>query len=206
MLQALDLSCVRGERTLFTDLSFALERGQSLRVGGANGSGKTSLLRILCGLMLPEHGEVRWQGESIRRLHEEYWKEVVYVGHLNGVKDDLTAEENVAIGAHLAGYRVRSADAFEALDALGIAHCAPLAARVLSQGQRRRVALARLFVCRAAPVWILDEPFTALDAAATASVQKVIEEHIAAGGLVIFTTHQEVPMAAAVAQRIELGG
>jgi heme exporter protein A len=190
LLQAIDLSCVRGERTLFTDLTFTLERGGSLRVAGANGSGKTSLLRILCGLMLPEHGEVRWQGESIRRLREEYWRDVVYVGHQNGVKDDLTAEENVAIGAQLAGYRVRSGDAFDALDALGIAYCAPLSARVLSQGQRRRVALARLFMCGAAAVWILDEPFTALDAAAIASVQTVIAGHIAS----------------AVAQRIELGG
>ncbi|MGZ5153162.1 MAG: cytochrome c biogenesis heme-transporting ATPase CcmA [Burkholderiales bacterium] len=202
MLQAIDLTCVRGERTLFSDLSFTLERSASLRVAGANGTGKTSLLRILCGLMLPEQGEVRWQGVSIGRLRDDYWRDLVYVGHRNGVKDDLTAEENVSIGARLAGRQVRRRDA---LDALGIASCASLAARVLSQGQRRRVALARLFVCARAAVWILDEPFTALDTAAIAAVQKVVGEHIAAGGLAILTTHQEVPIIAASQQRIELG-
>ncbi|MGZ5223515.1 MAG: ATP-binding cassette domain-containing protein, partial [Burkholderiales bacterium] len=134
-----------------------------------------------------------------------YWRDLVYVGHRNGVKDDLTAEENVSIGARLAGRQVRRRDALDALDALGIASCASLAARVLSQGQRRLVALARLFVCARAAVWILDEPFTALDTAAIAAVQKVVGEHIAAGGLAILTTHQEVPIIAASQQRIELG-
>jgi len=103
MLELREVTCIRGERTLFSDLSFSIEGSTVLRVGGANGTGKTSLLRIICGLMLPAHGEVHWQGESIRTVREEYWKDLVYVGHLNAVKDDLTAAENLGIGAALAG-------------------------------------------------------------------------------------------------------
>src|SRR5688572_7853669 len=109
--------------------------------------------------MLQADGEVRWKGESIRRLREEYWQALNYVGHLNALKDDLTALENIAIGAALAGRHVTTAAALAALADLGIAQCADLPSRVLSQGQRRRVALARLLVSRATPLWVLDEPF-----------------------------------------------
>jgi heme exporter protein A len=204
VLEALNLTCVRGERTLFADLSFALEPGALLHVAGANGTGKTSLLRILCGLMLPDEGEVRWSGTRIRELREDYWRELVYIGHSNGVKGDLTALENVQIASHLAGDNVSSAAAREALEALGVAGCASLPARVLSQGQHRRVALARLFVRGASSLWVLDEPFTALDASAVRVVQTLLREHSAAGGLVIFTTHQDAALDMQ-AQRIELG-
>jgi heme exporter protein A len=206
MLEVSELTCVRGERTLFAGLSFSLGRGALLRVGGPNGSGKTSLLRIVCGLVLPAQGEVRWQRENIRSLREDYWKHLVYVGHANALKDDLTALENVEIGAQLAGRALRPGAALEALDEAGIAGCARLPVRVLSQGQRRRVALARLFACRSsALLWILDEPFTALDAAAVESVQRLLAVHLAAGGVVILTTHQEVAIEAPEQQRIELG-
>jgi heme exporter protein A len=204
MLELNEVACVRGERTLFRGVTFALDKGTLLRVGGANGTGKTSLLRIVCGLMLPADGEVRWRGESIRRLREDYWKDLVYVGHVNAVKDDLTAVENLAIGGALGGRPVARDQALAALDTFGIARCAPLPTRVLSQGQRRRVALARLVMSKAAPLWVLDEPFTALDVAAVDLMQRLIGEHVAAGGTTILTTHQEVAIQAPVQRRIDL--
>lgn len=204
MLELKEVACVRGERTLFSGVSLALEKSTLLRVGGANGTGKTSLLRIVCGLMLPAAGDIHWQGENIHKLREEYWKDLVYVGHVNAVKDDLTAEENLAIGAALRGRRIASQEALAALDIFGIARCAPLPARVLSQGQRRRVALARLVMSKAAPLWVLDEPFTALDAAAVEFMQRLIAEHVASGGTTILTTHQEVEIEAPVQQRLDL--
>jgi len=206
MLEVKAVTCVRGERTLFNELSFSVEGSTVLRVGGANGTGKTSLLRIICGLMLPVHGEVCWRGEDVRTLREEYWKDLVYVGHVNAVKDDLTAAENLRIGAALAGRSVGHREVLKALDLFGIAACAPLPARVLSQGQRRRVALARLVTSKTSPLWVLDEPFTALDAAAVELMRQLIEGHASAGGSAILTTHQEVPLIAPVQQRIDLGG
>jgi heme exporter protein A len=205
MLELNDVTCVRGERTLFSAVTFSVEGSTVLRIGGANGTGKTSLLRIICGLMLPLDGEVHWRGENIRTLREEYWKDLVYVGHVNAVKDDLTAAENLRIGAALGGRSVDPRQALEALDMFGIAACAPLPARVLSQGQRRRVALARVVTSKDAPLWILDEPFTALDAAAVELMQHLIEAHVSAGGTTILTTHQEVALAAPVQRRIDLG-
>jgi heme exporter protein A len=122
------------------------------------------------------------------------------------VKDDLTAQENVEIGCRLSGLPVTAGDAAAALERFGIAHCAPLPARSLSQGQRRRVALARLALSSKLPVWVLDEPFTALDVAAVAFLQGLIAAHLLAGGIVILTTHQEVTIAAAISMRIELNG
>ena len=204
MLEASELACVRGERTLFTDVSFSLGKGTLLRVAGANGTGKTSLLRIICGLMLPADGEVRWEGQNIRALREGYWKDLVYVGHSSAIKDDLTALENLEIAAALSGRAIRNGGALAALEAFGIPQCAHLPARVLSQGQRRRVALARLAASRDTPLWVLDEPFNALDAAAVKLMESLVEEHVARGGTTILTTHQEVAIAAPM-QRIDLG-
>jgi heme exporter protein A len=204
MLELRDVSCVRGERTLFSAIDLTLKKATLLRVGGANGTGKTSLLRIICGLMLPAHGEVRWQGENIRTLREEYWRELVYVGHMNALKDDLTAVENLATGAALAGLPAHRESARAALDAFDLAHCAALPVRVLSQGQRRRVALARLLMSRATPLWVLDEPFTALDARAVEFMQRLVGEHVSAGGAAILTSHQDVSIEAPV-QRLDLG-
>ena len=197
MLEADGLECVRQQRTLFKALSFTLVAGERLRIVGANGSGKTSLLRILCGLLAPDAGEVRWQGQKIGLLKEEFTRRLVYLGHASAVKDDLTPAENLEIACRLAGFAAKP-DA--ALARLGVPPDVPV--RKLSQGQRRRAALARLVVSEQVPLWLLDEPYAALDARATALVDALIAEHATRGGAVIFTTHQET--GAAKARVLEL--
>jgi heme exporter protein A len=205
-LEAIDLHCARGERSLFSALSFTVRGGELLRIGGPNGSGKTSLLRIACALLEPTRGEVRWAGENIRRLQEEFWRQIVYIGHASAIKDDLTSAENLRVACTLAGIRVQPARIGEALRELGLGGCENLPARVLSQGQRRRVALARLALSEAMPLWILDEPFAALDAAAVERVRNLIAEHLARGSSVVLTTHLETRITAATTRRIDLGG
>lgn len=205
MLEAVALECARGERTLFSDLDLTLESGTLLRVTGANGSGKTSLLRILCGLAQPAHGEVRWLGEPIRALREEYWRQLVYIGHAHAVKDELTTRENLAFACALGG-RPANEDLLDAaLARVGLQEHADLPARHLSQGQRRRIALARLAAAEA-PLWILDEPLTALDADAVECVQEMLGRHLAAGGMAILTSHQDVVIASATVVSVGLGG
>jgi heme exporter protein A len=205
-LEARALECTRGERTLFAGLDFDLRGGQLLRIAGSNGSGKTSLLRIACGLLEATEGTVRWRGQDIRRLREDYSRELVYLGHAPAVKDDLTAEENLEVACTLSGIAARRPDVRAALGALGLAGCEALPARVLSQGQRRRVTLARLVLSVSIPLWLLDEPFTALDATATDYVRGLIAEHVGRGAAVVYTTHQEIPIGAGTPSRIDLGG
>jgi heme exporter protein A len=189
VLEAADLECARGGRILFRGLSFALKEGELLRIAGGNGRGKTSLLRILCGLLGPQAGEVRWNGGAIRSLGEEYARQLVYLGHAPGVKDDLTAAENLAIACRIAGNGRGGSEISDALQRLGVPQAALL--KKLSQGQRRRAALARLALSRAAPLWLLDEPLAALDAQAARLVEALIAEHVGRGGMVVYTTHQE---------------
>lgn len=204
MLEAHQIEITRGDRRLFGNLSLALAPGTLLLVTGSNGSGKTSLLRALCGLLLPSAGEVRWQGENISKLREEYWRRLVYIGHTNALKDELTATENLGVLCALSGVHTSIAQQRQALADFGLAGRERLPAKALSQGQRRRTALARLSLCTTLPLWILDEPFAALDSAAISHMQSVIGGHLAAGGMVIMTTHQEVPIAAPAVTELNL--
>lgn len=203
MLEASDVECVRGDRVLFSGLSFTLQRGEILHVNGPNGSGKTTLLRSLCGLMTPAGGEVRWCGRPIKALGEEYFKDLVYLGHLNAIKDDLTALENLVFSGGLSARPVTHAGARAALARFGLEDYDDLPVRLLSQGQRRRVALSRLLT-GAAALWILDEPFTALDSGAVRTLQEIIRAHALGGGLAVMTTHQEVRIADATVRHVYL--
>ena len=196
MLEANGIGCLRGERRLFADIGFSVSEGQLLRVAGANGSGKTSLLRILCGLLSPSEGEVLWNARPIASLREDYHRVLAYIGHLNGLKDEMTPHENLAVASTLAGAPAGREDRLKALDGFGVAHCADLPVRYLSQGQRRRASLARLALHGPARIWILDEPFNALDAGAVMCMERLITGHVAAGGIVVFATHLEVAITA----------
>jgi heme exporter protein A len=195
VLEALDLVCERGGRTLFRGLSLALNRGELLRIAGANGRGKTSLLRILCGLLAPSAGEVRWNGSPIASLREEFSRQLVYLGHAAALKDDLTGLENLRVMWLLAGKGMPvSGDALtEALHRLDVPMSSPV--KKLSQGQRRRVLLARLVLSEAQPLWLLDEPFAALDVAAARIIEALVAAQVARGGMVIYTSHQDSRMA-----------
>lgn len=197
------VGCVRGDRRLFREMSFTLTPGTCVQLTGPNGSGKTSLLRIICGLMEPEEGEIRWQGANIRSLGEEYFTDITYVGHRNGVKEELTSIENLRISSGLAGNEISKAEAREALERIGLGGRENLAARLLSEGQRRRLALARLVICNKA-VWVLDEVLTSLDKAAVDLMKALIEEHLDNGGMAIVATHQELAITARSFQRVEL--
>ena len=204
MLEVANLECRRGDRLLFSALSFTLEAGTLLHVRGRNGSGKTTLLRALCGLLTPDAGDILWNGESTRRLAEDFHRDTLYFGHLNGIKSDLTGIENLRVSATLDGDRVEDDKLWDALEQMGLAGFEDLPTKVLSQGQKKRVALARLLLSTA-PLWILDEPFTALDVGAVDRLQMLIAQHVAEDGMVILTTHQEVPLTSGQIRRLHLG-
>lgn len=192
LLELRDLRCVRAGRVLFSHLDGRLAAGQLLRVRGANGAGKTSLLRMLCGLLAPAQGQVRWRGERIADWGSDYGRELVFLGHAAALKDDLTAIENLQLACVLGGRAVTPAQLRAALVEAGVPDRLRVPARQLSQGQRRRVALARLLLSAAAPLWVLDEPFNALDAEATDWLCDVLAAHLERGGLVVLTSHQEL--------------
>jgi heme exporter protein A len=203
MLEAINLGCVRGPRRLFKGLNFSVKPGELIELRGANGSGKTSLLRILCGLAAAAEGEVRWQGKSIRSLGEEYSGAIAYLAHQNGIKDELSAIENLRIACGVAGNPLSRPDVQAILEQVGLSRQQNLPARSLSAGQRRRVALARLLASKAT-VWILDEVLTSLDDTAIKLSRQFIGGHLSNGGLAIIATHQELDLAADRVQRIEL--
>ncbi len=204
MLSATALECVRGERSLFTDLSFTLKPHSLLEVRGPNGSGKTSLLRMLCGLLPPASGSITWNGSNIYADRDEYNARLAYIGHLNGVKDELSASENLRYAARVAGLPYDIESITGALHAYGLEGFNDLPCKSLSQGQRRRVALARLHLSAVRPLWILDEPLNALDTGAVQTTRALLESHVERGGMVVLSTHQDLPLRAQNVQRMEL--
>ncbi len=188
-LQARNLHCIRGKQTLFQGLDLQLDAGQWLYLQGENGAGKTSLLRILAGLTLPADGEVLWQGTPIGQQRSQYQQDLLYIGHHAGLKEDLTLTENLQALCRMDGLRISDADIRDALIHMGLAKRQHLPARVLSAGQKRRGLLARALL-RPAKLWILDEPFNALDVHAVADVQRLLKAHLAAGGMLVLTSHQ----------------
>ena len=203
MLEADNLECVRGERRLFAGLGFKLEAGELLYLQGRNGAGKTSLLRMIIGLLPPEAGEIRWQGQFIRRNSDDFRADLCYLGHLNAIKEELTPLENLLASAHLADEDLSEDDALDALEQVGLAGREDLACKYLSQGQKRRVALARL-VKERRPLWVLDEPFVALDVAAVDWLAGIISGHLQRGGLAVMTTHQLVNIPAGKVRELRL--
>jgi heme exporter protein A len=180
-----------------------VSRGTFVKLTGPNGSGKTSLLRILCGLLAPAEGQVTWQGANIHALGEEYVAHLTYLGHRHGIKDELSAIENLRISNALNGIEISQERARDALGQMGLAGRESLPARFLSEGQRRRVGLARLLVCNT-KLWLLDEVLTSLDKGAVSLVRSLIENHLTGGGIAIVATHQELELAATRSQRLEL--
>lgn len=205
MLEVRQIECIRGDRRLFHGLSFRLEAKQALRISGENGSGKTSLLRMVAGLSPTQAGEILWNDASITMLGEDYRRELVFIGHANGLKEDLTPLENLQHALALAGKPVDCGELHAAFAQQGLAATALLPVKLLSQGQKRRVALMRLVFSTDKALWILDEPFGALDAIAIARIEQLLIAHLDRGGMLLYTTHQEVALAGARSQSIELG-
>lgn len=186
LLSATDLGLYRGERRLFGQLQFALQAGQMLLVEGDNGSGKTSLLRVIAGLLEADAGEVQWRGVDTRRRRQQFAAELVWYGHRSGCKQDLTLLENLACEAAL---RAQSSVALtEVLERLELSRLVALPVRALSAGQQRRVALARLLLS-AAPLWLLDEPYTNLDKDGQALVDELLSAHLQRGGVAVVASH-----------------
>lgn len=194
MLTVTRLACSRGERRLFGDLNFSLAPGRWLQVTGENGAGKTTLLRTLVGLSPPDEGEITWNGAPVRGFADDFHRALIYLGHHAALKDELTPLENLKLSLALEGQRLSEADALHALDTMGLKGREDLQARYLSAGQKRRVLLTRLLV-RPASLWVLDEPFNALDSAAVELLGVLLESHLELGGMAVLTSHQAVPIA-----------
>ncbi len=199
LFEGKDLLCVRGERVVFEGLSFALDQGEAILLTGANGSGKSSLLRLMAGLLRPIAGELRWKGAPIDS--DDHNQRLHYVGHMDAVKPALTVAENLQFWTALAGSAPQESGSF-ALSILGLSPLADIPARMLSAGQKRRLALARL-IAIPAPLWLLDEPTIALDAQSAGVLREAILAHLKSGGLAAIATHSDLGVPG---KRIELGG
>lgn len=186
-----NLSCEKGEQLLFEKLSFALEQGEVMQIRGINGCGKTSLLRILAGIGFANSGEILWNNQLIEKNREQYQSAIHYIGHKLGLKDDLTATENLQFCCNILGRD--DSEIPSILNALGFAANCQLLVRALSAGQKRRIALAKLMLLPAR-LWILDEPFTAIDQEGIGLLANLMEKHLANSGMIIFTSHQDIPL------------
>lgn len=204
MLEAKSLSCVRDERILFSELSFTVKPGEIIQVEGPNGAGKTSLLRILAGLAQPESGEVCWRGQNTLRHRENYHQDLLFLGHQPGIKAMLTPFENLQFYQAVRAAPDRQA-IWRALELVGLVGYEDLPVAQLSAGQQRRVALARLWL-NECPLWILDEPLTAIDKQGVAELISLFGQHAQQGGMVLLTTHQELIGAVQVVGKISLAG
>lgn len=187
LLRVQDLAVFRGEHCLFSGLEFSVGEGEVIQLHGDNGSGKTSLIRALCTLLPVEQGTLSWRGVELPAARDQYFSEMIYSGHTEGLKGDLSVRENLQFFTVLRGVDSTSLD--QIIERVGLTSRADLACQSLSAGQRRRVTVARLQLS-AAVLWILDEPLTSLDVQGRALVEELIVEHAASGGAVIFTTHQ----------------
>ena len=201
LLRAHQLTCIREDRVLFDELSFTVNAGDLIQIEGANGAGKTSLLRLLAGLSLPYEGEVRYQEQAITKCREDFYQDLTFIGHLAGVKGELTAIENLSFSLSLQQDNTDNID--NAIERVSLSGFEDSYASHLSAGQNRRIALARLWQSTS-KIWILDEPFTAIDKAGVAQLEQLFLDHIARGGAIVFTSHQELQIANQSVQRINL--
>jgi heme exporter protein A len=193
MFSVSNLSCSKGDKRLFSGVSFTLQPGQWLHLEGDNGVGKTSLLRLACGLSALEDGEITWNHQAVSKDPQTFRANLAYLGHQLALKDDLSPLENLQTDAAIVGRQLTASDAKQALAQMGLRGRENLPVRVLSQGQKRRTALARLLVS-SAKLWVLDEPFVALDTMAQNALSEVINAHLAKQGMVLLTSHQAVSL------------
>lgn len=196
MIEVRNLACSRGPATLFRDVSFVVNAGEALALRGPNGSGKTTMLRCVAGLTRADAGDILWKGDDVKSHGAPFRAALIYGGHLAGIKDDFNAEENVRGALRLRGVRKTEAEIRAAIDEAGLTRRRLIPARRLSAGQRRRIGLARLAL-DPAPAWLLDEPLTALDDDGQALFGRLLQRHLARGGLALVATHHALPIAAA---------
>lgn len=200
-LEARNLTCERGGRTLFSSLSFTVEGGQALVLRGANGSGKTSLLRIIAGLLTARQGDLRWGGLGGPGALEAIRENIHLIGHLTALKPVLNVRDNVAIWAQLHG---GDGQVSEALETVGMSALADLPVLYLSEGQKRRTALARLIAYHK-PLWLLDEPLAGLDLASAEQLKRAIQAHLLSGGMAVIATHQELHLEGSLQSVLQIG-
>lgn len=186
------ITCVRGDRTLFEELNLEIKPGSILRISGDNGSGKSSLLRILCGLLTPHAGKVFWGSDPITEDRDQFHGELIYLGHIPALKADFSAIENLMSLALLGGQSISNEEAINALREAGLDRQAHRFIRTLSQGQKQRIALSRLLLPQPKSIWILDEPFNALDRDANRALQNLLINHVNRGGIVALSSHQDL--------------
>ena len=189
-LQVKDLACWRNDQVLFERLNLSLSPGRVLFLQGENGSGKTSLLRILCGFRLADEGEILWN-QHATSSQPEYYENISFVGHKNGIKDELTVEENLNLMRSMAtGSDIKTDEVLKQID---LFKKSDVLSRLLSAGQKRKLALARLMMTNNS-FWVLDEPFTSLDKASVVFFESLIKKHIARGGMLILTSHHDIDL------------